>query len=202
MENQNEIEYSTNVIIDGKTYFRSLAHQLAKHLIDSKFEGYRLTAESLNDLSVKIYIETVMSEGSLFQQTKYSPKKCIGVIIYDINENRMTLRKTNVNREIHEFHADGVLDDCFGVQYDIFRYLRDSDLIQIHTVEKVSGENTAFCYTITKSKAARNGRFLHFKGHGKQFFIPIADFRKSDGKKIVEKRKTKGRQKNGRVNKV
>ena len=109
--------------------------------------------------------------------------------MYDIENNRMVLRKTNVDRTIHEFHADGDLDDCFGVQYDVFKYLRDSDIIQIHTIENVSGVKMNFCYQISKYKALRNGRFLHFKGHGTQFFIPIADFKKSEGTRHKEPKK-------------
>lgn len=187
---QHEINYSDKVIQNGREYFQSLAHQLADYITGKTFEEYRLTAE-YGFLSSKIFIETVLTPGGPFVSTKYSPKKCVGVVLYDIETNQMILRKTNVDLTIHEFHADGNLDNCFGVQYDVFKYLRDSDLVQIHTIENVSGVKTAFCYTITKIKALRNGRFLHFKGHGKQFFIPIADFRKSDGKTIKEKPKRK-----------
>ena len=193
---QDEINYTNNVVVEGRNYFQSLAHQLGEYICEKHYTEYRLTME-YGFTSAKIFIETLEVPGSYFVSAKYSPKKCIGVIYYDVETNKMTLRKTNVDRTIHEFHADGELDDCFGVQYDVFKYLRDSDLIEIHTQEKVNGVTTAFVYRITKIKALKNGRFLHFKGHGTQFFIPIADFYKSDGKKIDTKKrkksKTKGR---------
>lgn len=197
-QKEHEIGYTTEIIKDGRTYFQSLAQQLAAFVCKKEYEDYKLTAE-YGFTNAQIYIETILDKGSWFSSPKFGPKKCIGVLLYDIELNRITLRKTNVNREIHEFHADGDLDDCFGIQYDIFQYLRDGDLIQIHTVENVGKVKTAFCYTITKSKAARKGRFLQFKGQGKQFFIPIAEFRKSDGKPVPKPKKPRGR-KNGRVN--
>lgn len=187
-QKQNEINYSVEVEKDGRKYVQSLAHQLAAYLCKQHFEEYRFSAD-YGFMSAQIYIETFISKGNMFEAARISPKKCVGLLLFDIEKNRMVLRKTNVNRSIHEFHADGDLDDCFGVQYDVFKYLRDSDLIQIHTVEEIRGIKTAFYYTISKLKALRNGRFLHFKGHGTQFFIPVADFRKSDGKTVVEKKK-------------
>ena len=186
-QKQDEIGYTTEIIKNGCSYFQSLAQQLAAYVCKKDYEDYKLTAEYYW-LSAAIYIESLLVPGSWFSSPKYSEKKCIGHLLYDIDLNRITLRKTNVNREIHEFHADGDLDDCFGIQYDIFQYLRDGDLIQIHTVETVKRVKTAFCYTITKSKAARKGRFLQFKGQGKQFFIPIAEFKKSEGKRVRKKR--------------
>ena len=180
-EHQGDIEYTNKVIQNGYEFFQSLAHQLAGYLTKQEFEEYRQSAE-YGHTSAKMFIENVTKKGTMFNATEYGPKKCIGVILYDLESNQMILRKTNVDRTIHEFHADGNLDDCFGVQYDVFKYLRDSDLIHIHTIEKVSGVKMEFCYQISKCKALRNGRFLHFKGHGTQFFIPIADFKRSEGK--------------------
>ena len=187
---ENEINYTTNVVKDGRQYFQSLAHQLAEFICRKTYEEFRLTAD-FDFMSATIYLEKIIDPGGYFSSPKYGDKKCIGVILYDIDTNRMTLRKTNVDRRVHEFHADGNLDDCFGVQYEIFKYLRDSDIIQIHTTEKVVRKNMAFTYRITKMKALKNGRFLHFKGHGTQFFIPIADFKKSEGKPVKKKRAPK-----------
>ena len=187
-QKQDEINYSNKIIVNGYEYFQSLAHQLADFVCQKKYEEYRFSVE-YGFLSSKMFLETVIEKGNMFHATKYSEKKCIGVILYDANNNRMILRKTNVDRTIHEFHADGDLDDCFGVQYDVFKYLRDSDIIQIHPIENVSGVKMNFCYQISKYKALRNGRFLHFKGHGTQFFIPIADFKKSEGTRHKEPKK-------------
>ena len=89
------------------------------------------------------------------------------------------LRKTNVNPEIHEFHSDSKRNmcECFGVQYEIFKYLRDNDIIQIHTVERKVRKKQRYVYTITKFKAVKSGRFLHFIGYGTQFFIPKSEFK-------------------------
>lgn len=187
---ENEIQYTTNLVKDGREYFQSLAHQLAKHVTAKTYDEFRLTAE-YGFMDAKIYLEKIITPGGYFAAAKYGDKKCIGVVLYDIESNRMTLRKTNVDRTVHEFHADGDLDACFGVQYEIFKYLRDSDIIQIHTVERVARKNIAFIYRITKMKALRNGRFLHHKGHGTQFFIPIADFKKSEGAPVKKKKATK-----------
>ena len=187
---ENEINYTTSLIQDGREYFQSLAHQLAKHICAKTYDEFRLTAE-LGFMDAKIYLEKIITPGGHFIAPKYGEKKCIGVVLYDIENNRMTLRKTNVNRNIHEFHADGDFDACFGVQYEIFKYLRDSDIIQIHTVERVVRKNIAFVYQIKKMKALKTGRFLHHKGHGTQFFIPIADFKKSEGSPVKKKRTTK-----------
>lgn len=185
---ESEINYSTNVVIDGRSYFQSMAHQLAAHICKKDYKEYRLTAD-YGFTSATIYFESIIVPPSPFMSGKYGDKKCVGVILFDIENNRMTLRKTNVDRTVHEFHADGDLDDCFGVQYDVFKYLRDSDTIQIHTVERVARKKLAFIYRISKMKALRNGRFLHFKGQGTQFFIPVADFKKSEGTPYKEKKK-------------
>lgn len=196
-QHQDEINYTNNVVVEGRNYFQSLAHQLGEFLCEKQYPEFRLTAE-YGFTSTKLFIETVEVPGGYFLSTKYSQKKCIGVILYDIETNKMTLRKTNVDRTVHEFHADGELDDCFGVQYDVFKYLRDSDLIEIHTQEMINGVKMAFCYRINKFKALKNGRFLHFKGHGTQFFIPIADFKKSEGTKVKKQKSRKSSNKKGR----
>ena len=187
---ENDINYSTTLIKDGREYFQSLAHQLARYICGKTYDEFRLSGETLGYLNAKIYLEKIITPGTYFSSTKYGEKKCIGAIYYDPDTNRMTLRKTNVDRTIHEFHADGNLDDCFGVQYEIFKYLRDSDIIEIRTIERVVRKNIEFIYRISKMKALKNGRFLHFKGHGTQFFIPIADFKRIEGKPAKKKKQT------------
>ena len=189
---ENEINYTTNLVKDGRQYFQSLAHQLARHITSKTYDEFRLTAE-YGFMDAKIYIEKIITPGSCFVAKKYDAKKCIGVILYDIDTNKMTLRKTNVDRTVHEFHADGDLDACFGVQYEIFKYLRDNDIIQIHTVERVARQKVAFMYRISKIKALKNGRFLHHKGYGTQFFIPVKDFKKSEGTPVKKKKAARTR---------
>lgn len=189
---ENEIEYTTNLVKDGREYFQSLAHQLAKHITAKTYDEFRLTAE-YGFMDAKIYFEKIITPGGYFAAAKYGDKKCIGVIYYDIDTNKMTLRKTNVDRTVHEFHADGDYDACFGVQYEIFKYLRDSDIIEIRTIERVARKKVNFIYRITKMKALKNGRFLHHKGHGTQFFIPIENFKKLEGAPVKKKKATKAK---------
>ena len=191
---KDEIVFTTDVEKDGKQYFQSLAHQLAGHICKKEHEEFRLTCE-FHFLSATIYLERILSKGGWFSSTKYDEKKCIGVLLFDIDTNRITLRKTNVEPEKHEFHKDEKrqMDDCFGVQYEIFKYLRDSDLIHIYTIERPVRKKIRVLYAISKLKAVRNGRFLHFKGWGTQFFIPKADFKRTELGEYKEKRKKKGK---------
>ena len=163
-----------------------------KYISKQDYKEFRLSYESNSvGTCVNIYYEKVIQEGTYFSSTKYAPKQCIGVLIYDIDTNRVILKKTNVNTEIHEFHADSKrnMDECFGVQYELFKYLKDNDLIQIHTIERKVRHQQRFIYTISKFKAVRNGRFLHFKGFGTQFFIPKADFKCVEGSVVKNKKK-------------
>ena len=187
---EENLNFNPDVIIDGRSYYFSPAQQLASHICKKTYKEFRLSQE-WNHLSASIFLERLISEGSWFSSPKYAPKHCIGVLLYDIDTNRIILRKTNVNTEIHEFHKDEKrqMDECFGISYEIFKYLRDSDLIQIHTIERKVRHQQRYVYTISKLKAVRNGRFLHFKGYGIQFFIPKADFKCVEGGIVKNKKK-------------
>lgn len=187
---EENLNFNPDVIIDGRSYYFSPAQQLASHICKKTYKEFRLSQE-WNHLSASIFLERLISEGSWFSSPKYAPKQCIGVLLYDIDTNRIILRKTNVNTEIHEFHKDEKrqMDECFGISYEIFKYLRDSDLIQIHTIERKVRHQQRYVYTISKLKAVRNGRFLHFKGYGIQFFIPKADFKCVEGGIVKNKKK-------------
>lgn len=188
---EENLNFNPDVIIDGKQYYFSPAQQLASHICKKNYEEFRLSQE-WNHLSASIFLERILVQGGYFLSAKYAPKQCIGVLLYDMDKNRITLRKTNVNTEIHEFHKDEKrqMDECFGVSYEIFKYLRDNDLIQIHTIERKVRHQQRYTYTITKLKAVKNGRFLHFKGYGIQFFIPKADFKCVEGSVVKNKKKT------------
>jgi len=187
---EENLNFNPDVIIDGRSYYFSPAQQLASHICKKTYKEFRLSQE-WNHLSASIFLERLISEGSWFSSPKYAEKQCIGVLLYDIDTNRIILRKTNVNTEIHEFHKDEKrqMDECFGISYEIFKYLRDSDLIQIHTIERKVRHQQRYVYTISKLKAVRNGRFLHFKGYGIQFFIPKADFKCVEGGIVKNKKK-------------
>lgn len=187
---EENLNFSPDVIIDGRSYYFSPAQQLSSHICKKQYEEFRLSQE-WQHLSATIYLERILVPGSFFSSPKYAEKQCIGVLLWDIDKNRIILRKTNVNTEIHEFHKDEKrkMDECFGIQYEIFKYLRDSDLIQIHTVERKVRHKQRYIYTISKLKAVRNGRFLHFKGYGIQFFIPKADFKCVESGVVKETKK-------------
>lgn len=187
---EENLNFNPDVIIDGKSYYFSPAQQLANHICKKEYEEFRLTQE-WKHLSASIFLERVLVPGGFFCSTKYAPKQCIGVLLFDMDSNRIILRKTNVNTEIHEFHKDEKrkMNECFGVSYEIFKYLRDGDLIQIHTIERKVRHQQRYTYTITKLKAVKNGRFLHFKGYGIQFFIPKADFKCVEGSVVKNKKK-------------
>lgn len=187
---EENLNFSPDVVIDGRSYYFSPAQQLSSHICKKEYEEFRLSQE-WQHLSATIYLERILVPGGFFSSAKYAEKQCIGVLLWDIDKNRIILRKTNVNTEIHEFHKDEKrkMDECFGIQYEIFKYLRDSDLIQIHTVERKVRHKQRYIYTISKLKAVRNGRFLHFKGYGIQFFIPKADFKCVEGSVVKETKK-------------
>lgn len=190
VKNEDVIHFQTNVIINGCVYYQSLAQQLAKHVCCQKYDEFRLSCE-FGWMDAKIFMERLLRPESPFGSAKYDEKKCIGVLLFDIDTNKITLQKTAVDTAIHEFHADEKrgMDDYFGVQYEIFKYLRDSDLIRIVATERKVRHKEQFIYTITKMKALQKGRFLHFSGYGTQFFIPKAEF-KCFNKGIVKEKKT------------
>lgn len=186
----SDLNMELEVEHNGYKFVYPLSQQIADHIVKKQYEEFRLTREN-HGTSATIYFEQIIQDGGFFSSVKYAPKKCIGVLYYDIESDRIMLRKTNVNTEIHEFHADSTrnMNECFGVQYEIFKHLRDNDLIQIHTIERKVRKQQRFIYTITKLKAIKNGRFLHFKGSGIQFFIPKEDFKCVKGEFVKNKRK-------------
>lgn len=189
-DDSDKIDFNPDIEINGQKWWRSPAQHLAKYITNQHYDGFRYSAE-YDFSSAKIFIETQLQKGGFFQSEKWSDKKCIGVLLYDIDKNRITLRKTMVEIDKHEFHKDDKrkMDECFGVQYDIFRYLRDTDLIEIHAIERKVRHKEKFVYIISKLKAVRTGRFLHFKGYGIQFFIPKSEFKCYPKGKVKEKKK-------------
>ena len=190
VDSDDVIIYQTDVIINGTMYFQSLAHQLAKHICCKTYDEFRLSCK-FGFMDATIYLERVLRPASPFLSAKYDEKKCIGVLFFDPETYKITLQKTAVNTEVHEFHADEKrgMDDCFGVQYEIFKHLRDSDIIRIIATERQVRHKERIIYVITKMKALQKGRFLHFPGYGTQFFIPKAEF-KSFNKGIIKEKKT------------
>lgn len=184
-QEQSTLSLNPDVVVKGMSFFYSPAHQHAKHICNRTYSEYRLSCD-YGFTNATLYIERILNAGGCFVSAKYEEKKCIGVLNYDTDINRLILFKTNVNTEIHEFHKDDKrqMDECFGIQYEIFKYLRDSDVIKICTVERKTRHKQRYIYIINKLKAAKNGRFLHFTGYGTQFFIPKADFKCIEGGKV------------------
>lgn len=115
--------------------------------------------------------------------------KCLGWLLWDPNTDIVTLRKTSVDSEKHVYNRE----DCLAVSYDIFKYLRDADVIQIHSdYTDKDGKVTPMIFRIKKYKAAKLGEFKHFKGYGLQYFIPIDAFWKCvDETKLRSKKAAK-----------
>ena len=195
IDSDDVIMYQTDVIINGSMYFQSLAHQLAKHICCRQYDEFRLSCK-FGFMDATIYMERLLRPASPFLGAKWDEKKCIGVLYFDIETYQITLQKTAVKTEIHEFHADEKrgMDDCFGVQYEIFKHLRDGDLIRIIATERKVRHKEVFVYTITKMKALKSGRFLHFNGYGTQFFIPKSEFKCVSKGQVKEKKNTNKKQ--------
>ena len=189
-DDSDKIDFETKVIIDGREYWRSPAQYLANYIVKQQYDGFRYSVE-YEFSSAKLFIEILKRPGSFFESELWSEKRCLGVLLFDVEKNRITLRKTMVDVDKHEFHKDEKrqMDECFGVQYDIFRYLRDTDLIEIHAIERKVRHKEKLVYIISILHAVRSGRFLHFKGYGIQFFIPKSAFKCFSKGKVKEKKK-------------
>lgn len=170
-DDTSEIDYSPDVIIDGRSYWRSPAHQVASHICKKTYDDFILSAE-YDFSSAKIFMERIIEKPSVFTGGKKSPKKCLGVLYYDTDTDQIKLIKTMVDETVHEFHKDDKrkLDDCFGVHYDIFRYLRDDDLIVFKTIERKVRNKENFVYVVKKNKSRTNGAFLTFQRLGNTIF--------------------------------
>ena len=93
----SDVVFDPNV--ERNTYY-PVALQIAKHITAKEYKEFRLTYEANSyGTCVSIYYERVLQEGGFFSSTKYAPKQCIGVLVCDIEKNRVILRKTNVNTE-------------------------------------------------------------------------------------------------------
>lgn len=192
----HKIDFTADIVLNGQKYWYSPAQQLANYIVKQQYDEFRYSVE-YGFSSAKIFIENLKRPASLFTRELWSDKKCLGLLLFDVNKNRITLKKTMDEIEKHEFHKDEKrqMDECFGVQYDIFRYLRDSDLIEIHTIKQQDKHKEKLVYIISKLKAVRSGRFLHFKGYGIQFFIPKSAFKCFSKGKVKEKKRKSTKEK-------
>lgn len=114
--------------------------------------------------------------------------KCLGWLIWYPETDTVVLRKTQVDTEKHEFHTG----EALAISYDIFKNLRDHDIIQIYANTKDKDGNTVpMIYKIKKYKAAKVGDFKHFGEHGLQYFIPVDAFHKEVDIRATKPKATK-----------
>lgn len=182
------IQYSTTVIHNGQEYFQSPAHQLANHICKKEYENFRFSWKK-GFTSSKIFIQQIIEKGSLYCYSKFSKKKFAGEIIYDLQNDRMTLTKSVEKFEIRKISMNGRFEDFFSVHNEIFKHLRDEDVIQINTVEREIRKKIACKYLIKKKNALTNGKIILDEGFGNYFFIPVSDFYRIKEKYVRETKK-------------
>lgn len=169
------INLTTSINIDGKEYFISPAQTLAKKICAKDYDTYRLTKED-GFISSTIFYERIIQKGSCFVSAKYAAKKEIGVLYWDVNKSHIVFRKDIQDVKKHEFKADMILDDYFYVFDDIYKLLRDEDLIEIRTFERKIRHKEKFVYRILKKNAEEKGFKKIIDGIGTMFFIPKTAF--------------------------
>lgn len=184
-EHEN-LNFNPNVIKNGYAFYYSPAQQLASHICQKSREDFRFSKE-FNGTSALIFSEKILQKENYFCAAKYSKKQCIGTLLCDINTNQIIYRKSNTDTEIQEFRED----ECFAVSFEIFKYLRDNDLIQICTIERKIRHRQHYTYTTTKLKAASNGTSIYCDDLGIQFLIPKPVFKCVAGKRALKNSKNK-----------
>jgi len=155
-------------------------------------DDYELTCKKEGTVAV-IYMSEKVKKASWFDKddvhiTTSKTQKCLGWLLWDINTDTVVLRKTQVDSELHEFHKG----DCLAISYDIFKNLRDHDIIQIHgDYTDKDGKVTPMIFRIKKYKAAKLGDFKNFTGYGLQYFIPKDAFWKVEDTTKLRTKKVK-----------
>lgn len=165
IEGQDKINFTTDVVIDGKTYFQSLAHQLAAHVCNKEYDNFRLSFNA-GFMHAEIFLEEILIKGGFFYSERLGEKFKIGDITYDVNTDRMKFIQQDSN-ENGEF---------LSVQYEIFQHLRKFDLIQINTIERKVRHKSLCVYRILKHNALNCGHLVNTEKHGKKFVIPKSKF--------------------------
>ena len=150
-------------------FVESEAHRIAHTVCKREYSDYKLTYE-FEFIHAKIFFQ----DKNYFQKKE---QKCIGMLLYDFENDIVTLRKTCFEAEKHEHHQSNSL----AISYDLFKQLRLKDRIEIHEETRTGTKYNV--YKIGVRKATDKGHFKHYKKEGfeLQFFIPREDF------EIVEK---------------
>ena len=190
-DDSDKIDFETKVIINEREYWRSPAQYLANYVTKQQCNGIRYSAE-YGFSSAKLFVEALRKAGSLFEREFWSEKRFLGELFFDAENNQIILKKTIESVDKYEFcKEEKQIRECFSVQYDIFRYLRDTDLIEIHIIERKIRHKEKFVYIISKLKAVKSGYLLNINGFGSQFFIPKPDFKCIERKLILNNVKKK-----------
>lgn len=167
--------FQTEIIIDGKSYFHSPAHQLAEFVCKQKYEEFRLTYFK-GFTSSNIYIERILSHGGYFISSRFEEKKSLGTLFFDVEKKIMTFRKSEKKSNMYGFQNSDELKESFFIHNEIFKYLRSCDVIQILVKERTERRKAEYFYSITKGSALKAGYVKYAAGYGMQFVIPKKAF--------------------------
>lgn len=136
-----DIAYTKDIKKNGCSFFYSPAYQLGKN-IERNEEKYKISYEA-KWLGIEVYAQQVIYKASWFNPTKLGDKIKIAVVDYDIDNDRM----------IYKVSEDVKHDsDAFRLDLSIVKALRESDLIQIKTIERDVRHKAWITYTISKLK--------------------------------------------------
>ncbi|MEI7474716.1 MAG: hypothetical protein WCK67_08040 [bacterium] len=167
--------------ISNYKFVESQAHRIAHTICSKEYNGYTLTCE-FDFMHAKVFFQSK-------SYLKNTEQKCIGMLLYDFENDIITLRKTCFEADKHEHHKSNSL----AVSYDLFKHLRIKDRIEIHEVSRVSKKCNI--YKIGVRKATDKGQFRHYQkeGYELQFFIGREHFRVEEQKVRKTKRIRQGK---------
>lgn len=135
-----ETEYPLDIVRDGCSYFYSPALQLAKKITGDR-EKYRITYQE-QWLSADIFAQEFLRKVSWFGSEQLGEKTKIAFLQYDANNDRITYCDL-CNIKPGQF---------LKLDYAIVKNLRDSDLIQVKTIERDVRHKAWIIYKISKLK--------------------------------------------------
>lgn len=165
IEGQDKINFTTDVVIDGKTYFQSLAHQLAAYVCKKEYDNFRLRNKK-GFMNAEIYMEEIIVKGGFFFSERLGKKFKICDLNYNVDKDRIAYIQQDYENS----------EESLFIQYEIFKYLRDFDLIQINTIERKVCHKSLCVYRILKHNALNCGHLVNTEKHGKKFVIPKSKF--------------------------
>lgn len=133
------IKYVKDIKKNGCSFFYSPAYQLGKHIegIDEKCKISYIDKW----LGIEVYAQQIICKASLFNSLKLGDKIKIADIAYNIETDRMIYEVSdNIKHNI----------DAFKLNLEIVKALRESDLIQVKTIERDVRHKAWITYTISK----------------------------------------------------